>query len=405
MAENQLTVQVGQYSRKGAHDTNADSYGVMCPSGRTLELKGIAAAIADGMSTSTAAKEASETSVKSFLCDYLDAPESWAIKTAASRILSATNRWLHGQSHSRFENGMDMVTTFSGLILQGGEASIFHIGDSRIYRLRQGELKQLTRDHTLRSAGGHEHLAKALGADVHIAVDHRSEVLKSGDVFLFTTDGVHSVLSNQQLQETLATHCTDPDTCAKTIVEKADMAGSADDMSCQIIVVEEVGQAKEDTHLKALAELPFPPPLKAGMTLDGYRIIRELYASPRSQVYLVADEETGGKFVLKTPSDNFEDDAIYLELFSREEWIAQTAASPNIVTAPTNNRPRNFLYTVFEYIDGQTLRQWLNDRQEPSLPDTRDIIAQIISGVRVLHRKEIIHQDLKPENILIDQEG
>ena len=58
-----------------------------------------------------------------------------------------------------------------------------------------------------------------------------------------------------------------------------------------------------------------------------------------------------------------------------------------------------------EYIDGQTLSQWMVDHPKPSLDSVRDMVQQIAKGLQAFHRKEMLHQDLRPENIMIDRGG
>ncbi|WP_286830835.1 MULTISPECIES: bifunctional protein-serine/threonine kinase/phosphatase [Kordiimonas] len=400
-----LSITIGQYSDQGAKDRNDDSYGVLVPEGALLDNKGIAAAIADGLSVSQAAKEASETCIKSFLADYYDAPASWAARTAASRVLSATNRWLNGQSLARFGSDLDMASTFSGLVLKGGTAFIFHVGDSRIALLRGGVLEPLTQAHKISSEAGREFLSRAMGAGTHLDVDYRTLALETGDIFFFSTDGLHDYVSDDEVARCIEASDGDFDKAAQELVEQALAEGSPDNVTCQIICVDAVGTRDEDAFHKTLTELPFPPDLEAGMRLDGYRIIRELHLSPRSQVYLAVDDETGDKLVLKTPSVNYRDDPVFLECFSREEWVGQTVTSPHVARTIVPKRQRQFLYTLVEYVEGQTLGQWMADNPSPELNAVRDIVDQIIVGVRALHRKEIIHQDLKPDNIMIDRDG
>jgi len=107
--------------------------------------------------------------------------------------------------------------------------------------------------------------------------------------------------------------------------------------------------------------------------------------------------------VLKTPSINYEDDPAYIEMFTREEWVGGLVSSPHVLKVLRPSRPRRALYYVTEYIEGQTLRQWMHDHPRPDLPAVRSIVEQIAKGLRAFHRKEIIHRDLKPENILIDR--
>lgn len=127
-----LAVTIGQHSQTGRKERNDDSYGVLVPESPLLETKGIAMAIADGMSSSEAAKEASESCVKTFLTDYYCTHESWTVKTSVARVLTAINRWLYGQGQTQYLSNRGMVSTFSGMVLKSGAAYIFHAGDSRI---------------------------------------------------------------------------------------------------------------------------------------------------------------------------------------------------------------------------------------------------------------------------------
>jgi serine/threonine protein kinase len=154
-----------------------------------------------------------------------------------------------------------------------------------------------------------------------------------------------------------------------------------------------------------LTALPFPPELYEGVILDGYRITRELHASSTSQLYLAVDTETGDKVVLKTPSVNFEDDPAYLERFQLEEWIGRRVVSPHVVQTVEQKRPRRFLYYVLEYVDGKTLEQMLDDNGTLDLKTVRELVPQIVAGLRAFHRLDMLHQDLKPGNIMVTHDG
>lgn len=398
-------LSIGQCSIAGRKEPNEDSYGVLIPDPPLLATKGIAMAIADGMSGSIAGKEASESCVKGYLTDYYATPESWTVKTSVHRVLSALNRWLYGQGLSERSAARGLVTTFSGLILKSTTAHVFHVGDSRIYQLRGGTLEPLTQDHRVRAPGDKTYLGRAIGIGLNVEIDYRTVLVEPGDVFLFTTDGVHEYLSDRDLFGLADTLGQDLDSAAHAIVHAALDAGSPDNLTCQIVRVDRLMPEDEDTYYQKLQELPFPPPLSEGMSIDGYRIVRELHASKRSQVYLAVDEPSGTRVVLKTPSVNYEDDPAYLELFTREEWVGKRINSPHVLKVREHTRPRRFLYYPTEYVEGPTLRQWIHDHPAPPLDQVRDIIGQIAAGLRAFHRKEMIHQDLKPENIVIDLDG
>lgn len=395
-------IAIGQHSIAGRKEENQDSYGILLPDGDLLAFKGMAAAIADGISGSAAAKEASETCIKNLFTDYFSTPESWGVATSVGRVLGALNRWLFAQSLSRYGSEGAMMSTLSCLILKERTAHIFHIGDSRIWLLRDGRLRPLTRDHRRPLAGGHGHLLRAMGGEANIRIDTAAHEVREGDIFLFTTDGVHDFISPADMAAVIAGHEGEEEAAAREIVRMAHEAGSPDNLTCQILRIRSLPPVAAMTGGR---NLPFPPPLQGGMRIDGYRILREIHASARSEVFLAEDEETGRRIMLKCLSRNFEDDEEAIARFLREEWVARRIASPHVLRLYDPGGRRRFLYLVGEYIEGQSLRQWMNDHPEPALTDIRPLIEQIVRGLRAFHRREMFHGDLKPENILIDEDG
>lgn len=396
-------VSVGQYSDRGVKAENQDSFGVLIPESPLLESKGIVAVLADGVSGSAAGRVASETSVKSLLHDYFCTAESWTVKTSVEKVLLATNRWLCGQGADSARRSC--ATTLSALVVKSTTAHLFHVGDTRVYRLRQGELTQLTQDHRVWMSEDRNFLTRALGIDLRLDIDYRSLPVEAGDVFLFTTDGVHEYLSDQAMIAAIQAHADHLDRAAREIATGALRAGSPDNVTCQIVRFDALPQIDAAGWLEQLTEKPFPPELDPGMRIDGYRIVRALHASARSQVYLAVDEDSGVQVALKTPSANYQDDPVYLDLFTHEEWVGKRLHSPHVLRVVEPNRPRQFLYTVTEYVAGDTLRQWMHSHPQPDLHRVRDLVGQIARGLMAFHRLEMIHQDLKPENILIDAEG
>ena len=86
----ELKISIGQYSDKGRKETNQDFHGVLIPEEPLLSLKGIAIVLADGISSSSVSRVASESAVKGFLTDYYCTSESWSVRTSAQRVLEAT---------------------------------------------------------------------------------------------------------------------------------------------------------------------------------------------------------------------------------------------------------------------------------------------------------------------------
>jgi serine/threonine protein kinase len=122
-------------------------------------------------------------------------------------------------------------------------------------------------------------------------------------------------------------------------------------------------------------------------------------------VHLAVDNEGQQQVVLKTPSTDLRDDAEALDRFVLEEWVARRIDSPHVLKAWAGDRPRSHLFVAMEYIDGQTLAQWMVDHPQPSLDGVRGIVSQLASGLQALHGREMLHQDLRPENVMIDRHG
>ncbi len=404
MSSDTIRLEIGQYSIAGRKPRNDDSYGIVIPTDAALNTKGVAIAIADGMSSSEAAKEASECCVRSFLDDYYATHESWTVKRSVATVLKAVNGWLYAQGQRQDFDERGMVSTFSGMVMKSGMAHIFHAGDSRIYRLRGKNIEQLTTDHRIKVGRGLEHLSRAFGINQNLEIDYRQEVLEAGDVFLLTTDGIHDTLSSADLVRLILAAPKELDVASRKIVDESFDKGSVDNLTCQIISVIEPGKAGAESHKAGAASLPFPKLLLPGDTLDGYTIIRPIHESNRSQVYFAKDTE-GDVVAIKTPSPNFEDDAAYVDAFAREEWIGRLVSSPNTLNIHDVKGKRRFLYHVTEYFDGKTLQQWILDNPLPDIEAVRSIVSQIALGLRALHRKDVLHLDLKPGNVMIDGNG
>ena len=88
-----------------------------------------------------------------------------------------------------------------------------------------------------------------------------------------------------------------------------------------------------------------------------------------------------------------------------EEWIARRINNAHVLKPCALNRKRSYIYVATEYIDGQSLTQWMVDHPDPDLTSVRNIVDQIAKGLRAFHRLEMLHQDIKPDNIMIDKSG
>jgi len=296
-----------------------------------------------------------------------------------------------------------MVTTLSALVFKSNTAYIFHVGDTRIYRLRGNDLEQLTNDHRYVVSKEKSYLSRALGIELRIDIDYKTLPVEVGDIFIQLTDGVYEFITDSNIKNTLIENKTNLEYASRKIVEIAADNKSDDNLTCQLIEVIHLPKENESEFYEKLIELPFPPPLEPGLILDGYKVIRHMFSNKRTEVYLVQDIETNKNIVMKAPSVNYEDDPEYINQFLHEEWAGKRINNPHVLKVLDIKRKRTALYYITEYIEGCSLRQWLDDNPRPSLSQVRAFSKQIERGLRAFHRLEMIHQDLKPENILIDK--
>jgi serine/threonine protein phosphatase PrpC/ribosomal protein L39E len=404
----ELQISIGQHSDKGRKGTNQDFHGALIPNEPLLSLKGIAIVLADGISSSNVSQVASESAVKSFLTDYYCTSESWSVKTSAQRVLAATNSWLHSQtrrSQYSYDKDKGYVCTLSAMVIKSTTAHIFHVGDSRIYRLDGNALEQLTEDHRVIISSEQSYLSRALGINPQIEIDYLALGVEKGDIFLLATDGVYEHTATRFIAKAIHDNRDDLGRAAAIIVDEAFRQGSPDNLTIQIVRVDEVPDSEASEVFGQSSELPLPPLLEARMVFDGYRIVRELHGSSRSHIYLAVDTETDGLVAIKIPSIALRDDPAYLKRFMMEEWVARRIDSPHVLKPCLHSRKRNYLYVATEFIDGQTLTQWMIDNPKPDLETVRGIVEQIARGLRAFHRKEMLHQDIRPENIMIDKTG
>jgi len=398
-----LSINIGCATNKGVKAVNQDFLGSVTPKEPLLSSKGIALAMADGISSSQVSQVASETAITSFLDDYYCTSDSWSVKSSVQKVVKSINSWLYAQTKNspyRFDKDKGYICTFSALVFKSNTVHLFHSGDTRMYRLSGNSLEQLTKDHRRVVSPDVTYLTRALGIDQTLEIDYQSQTIEEGDIFILATDGIYEFIQNAQIVKTIQNE-NSLDDAANAILQQALELGSDDNLSIQIARVDNIPEYQLD-EVHQLTMLPLPPRLTPRMQFDGYEILREIYISSRSHVFLACDNDTNETVVIKTPSAELRNDNKYLERFMLEEWIAKRVNNPNVAKAIEPKRKRNFLYLVTEYIEGISLNQWMIDNPKPKLEQVRDIIEQVAKGLQAFHRQEMIHQDIRPNNIMID---
>lgn len=395
-----LKVSIGQYSTAGVKQQNQDFHGVYLPEGHVLKQKGIACVIADGIGSSNVSHLAAETAVGSFLSDYYSTSDAWSTQTSAERVIRATNSWLYAQtqqSQGRFDKDRGYVCTLSALILKQQQAHVFHVGDSRIYRIRDHEIELLTHDHRVWLSSREHYLSRALGADYRIEIDYRNIELKEKDIFLLMTDGVYEFVTDQQLLDLILVDA-DLNQLAKAFVEKALEQGSDDNLSFQVIRVEQLPELNQ-FHIQQ--DYVFPQQLSKGEVFEGYVIDKILHQNHRSCLYLAHDTQQQ-PLVIKTLGVDLQQDKNAVEQFQLEDWVSKRLKHDNLMQCYPHNTEKKYLFQCYEYLQGETLAQWLHRQEKPlNLDEILPILQQTALALNAMHRLEMLHQDIRPKNIMV----
>jgi protein phosphatase len=218
-----------------------------------LASRGSVYLVCDGMGGHEAGQIASELAAKLFLYHYYHSDGT--PQEAAERAILQAHAYLQRMGQT-IPSRRDMGTTLTALILRQEEGILAHVGDSRCYRLRNGELLQLTRDHTLvqewveqglltPEAARHSPygsvITQAIGVEGErgpLRPDIETFPLQEGDLFLLCSDGLTDLLEDTEIGEILRTH--PPTQAAWTLVDRALAEGGRDNITVVLVQIREL---------------------------------------------------------------------------------------------------------------------------------------------------------------------
>ena len=265
----QIVEQAGRTDVGRQRSANEDS----------LVLKPPFFAVADGMGGAKAGEVASAMATEAFGGD-LDSAEAPEVQLA--RMMREANRRIYDLAVSD-EAHRGMGTTLTAAKVIGDDISLGHVGDSRAYRLRAGELEQLTRDHSLVAelertgqitAEAAEHhpqrsiITRALGPEPEVEVDTYTVTAKDGDVYLLCSDGLTGMVSDDELGSILRS-AKQLDDAAETLIRAANQNGGRDNIT---VVLFRLGEAEGENERDGAVEMPAEEDTIAGqITADDVR--------------------------------------------------------------------------------------------------------------------------------------
>jgi PPM family protein phosphatase len=207
--------------------------------------------VADGMGGAQAGEVASRVAVEAF---QVGLPDRGEPETELARLVQAANARIHELSHANAEQA-GMGTTLTAVYVGERDIAIAHVGDSRAYCLRDGELLRLTDDHSLvdelmrqgrltpEEAVEHPQrsvITRALGIEGTVEVDTRSFKGHAGDVYLICSDGLTTMISEEQIAAVLTSTPRLRD-AGEQLIAEANRAGGRDNITVVLLRLEEVG--------------------------------------------------------------------------------------------------------------------------------------------------------------------
>ena len=221
---------------------NEDACGSYCEGPTHLVL-----AVADGVSGEEGGEIASRTAVDVTLRAYRESPPEWGPGKRIYRAAQQANIEIHDRAMVVPELRR-MSTTLTAIVIDAGMLYAAHVGDSRLYLIRDGSISQKTKDHTvagdrrrmglLSARAAQEHpersiLTRSLGRELIAALDRISLPLVRGDLLLVCTDGLYNVLADDELRE--AASGKDVAAACASLLELANARGTYDNLTAGVV--------------------------------------------------------------------------------------------------------------------------------------------------------------------------
>src|SRR3984893_1896257 len=406
-------------------EKNEDYLGFWQPEDEAERLqRGAIAVVADGVGGLQSGEVASKMAVEIAIATFQRMNPANTPKQILKQIFDTANLEIYEAGMSAIPNGGRMATTLSVCIFRDRELFVGHAGDTRVYLVRQEQMRRLTDDHSytamqvkLRLISEHEAkasrlrsmLTRSLGPEPIVHFDFKRIKLMSRDRIVQCTDGLYCFMNDGELLE--GVDRLDVDEICPYLVSLAERRGTDDNLSAQVIQVDRLVEPKYDQPISILKKTGGAQPVsmtnevKPGDTIDGRFEIEDVISrSGMASLFKAKDLETKRTVAVKIPYMQLESDPNSFARFQREEEIGELLNHPNIlkfIKIPNKSRP----YIVTEYLEGKPLSTVMNEVRPLPIQDAVQIASYICGALAHMHENKVVHRDLKPQNIMICEDG
>jgi protein phosphatase len=238
---------------------NEDSFASWIPEDpREREKKGVLLVVADGMGGMNAGEVASRIAVEAVVRSYQNTSGDAALPNLENAVRAANAAVYLEAASDPMRHGMG--TTCTAVVLHGRNVCVAHVGDSRAYLIRRGEVRQLTRDHSLvaelvqqerltveqaRVDPRRNVITRCLGMNVDVPIDAECVVtdLAPGDTVVVCSDGLHGTVTDAQLADVISRFHLDR--ACRDLIAMARERGGPDNITVVLARLEELDDTKE----------------------------------------------------------------------------------------------------------------------------------------------------------------
>jgi len=344
------------------------------------------AVLCDGVGSARAGAEAARRTVRYLINNFSNRPRSWCLEKSLRHFIGGINSILYREGMREYDSP-EYLSTLSIVVIEGDRLYGANVGDSPIWLLREGRLRELSIPHRLEEEGMEHVITQAIGLAPEVDLYFFESRLEEGDRLILASDGLERVLSREEIGERAALGAG---ALVRYALKKSD-ENLPDDTTALVIGIRSLSGAE----LLKMENLPVPGDLDRGEVIDGYRLIRAL--SPDRRTWLT--EKKGVKYVLKFPDPRAAEEEEYLDLFVREAWNAARLKAGFFPKAVIPRR-RSVRYYVMQHLKGPTLEEAIARKALP-VEEAVALGRFLLHGAQYLLRQDLVHGDIKPENILL----